>query len=119
MRLPIWVHDADNPPISEFAVVRDESRAEAGREMRFEVFGAADGGVIFPEFISEGAGGATQSQLLQTIASPTAGWTTYSYSPTAAADVSGGITFQIAVVCGGAPTCNANVFIDNVSMTIR
>ncbi|MDH5262661.1 MAG: hypothetical protein OEX74_14760 [Gammaproteobacteria bacterium] len=89
-------------------------------DISFDMKGvAADGGVIFPEFISEGAGGATQSQLLQTIASPTAGWTTYSYSPTAAADVSGGITFQIAVVCGGVPTCTANVFIDNVSMTIR
>ena len=89
-------------------------------DISFDMKGvAADGGVIFPEFISEGAGGATQSQLLETIASPTAGWTTYSYSPTAAADVSGGITFQIAVVCGGAATCTANVFIDNVSMQIR
>jgi hypothetical protein len=78
---------------------------------------AADGGVIFPELISEGSSGAT-GQLLETIANPTAGWTTYSYSPAAGADVSGGITFQLAVVCGGAPTCSANVLIDNVSITI-
>lgn len=46
MRLPIWVHDEANPPITEFVVTRDETRADAGREMRFEVFGAADVSVI-------------------------------------------------------------------------
>ena len=46
MRLPIWVHDADRPPITEFVVTRDETRAESGREMRFEVFGDADASVI-------------------------------------------------------------------------
>ena len=76
---------------------------------------AADGGVIFPELISEPAG---PGQLLDTIAAPTAGWTTYSYSATAGANVTEGITFQLAVVCGGAPSCSTNVFIDNVSVTI-
>jgi hypothetical protein len=76
---------------------------------------AADGGVIFPELISEPAG---PGQLLATIAAPTAGWTTYSYSATAGANVSEGITFQLAIVCGGVPSCSANVFIDNVSITI-
>src|SRR5262249_36563460 len=46
MRLPIWVHDADHMPITEFVVTRDETRMEGGREMRFEVFGDADAGVI-------------------------------------------------------------------------
>ena len=80
---------------------------------------AADGGVIFPELISEGAGGATVSNILETITAPTAGWTTYSYTPAVAADVTEGITFQIAVVCGGAPTCSADVFIDNVSVVVN
>ena len=80
---------------------------------------AADGGVIFPELISEGAGGATVSNLLETIAAPTAGWTSYSYTPAVAADVSEGITFQIAVVCGGVATCSADVFIDNVSVVVN
>ena len=80
---------------------------------------AADGGVIFPELISEGAAGATTSNILETITAPTAGWTTYSYTPAAAADVTEGITFQIAVVCGGAPACSADVFIDNVSMVVN
>jgi hypothetical protein len=76
---------------------------------------AADGGVIFPELISEPAG---PGQLLDTIAVPTAGWTTYSYSATAGANVTEGITFQLAIVCGGAPSCSTNVLIDNVSVTI-
>ncbi len=46
MRLPIWVHDAEQPPIREFVVTRDETDAGGGREMRFEVFGAADASVI-------------------------------------------------------------------------
>ncbi len=76
---------------------------------------AADGGVIFPELISEPAG---PGQLLDTIAAPTAGWTTYSYRAQAGANVTEGITFQLAIVCGGVPSCSANVFIDNVSIRI-
>ena len=79
---------------------------------------AADGGVIFPELISEGAGGAATGQLLDTIAAPAADWTTYSYTPAAGADVTLGVTFQLAVVCGGVATCSADVFIDNVSVTL-
>ncbi|MBT8050120.1 MAG: carbohydrate binding domain-containing protein [Gammaproteobacteria bacterium] len=75
---------------------------------------AADGGVIFPELISEGAGGAAVGNLLDTIAAPAADWATYSYTPTAGADVTLGVTFQLAVVCGGAATCSADVFVDNV-----
>jgi hypothetical protein len=89
-------------------------------EISFDMKGSAmDGGVIFPELISEGAGGATVSNLLDTIAVPTADWTTYSYSVDAAADVSGGISFQIAIVCGGAPACSNDVYIDNVSVKIK
>ncbi len=80
---------------------------------------AAAGGVIFPELISEDAGGATSSGPLETIAAPTAGWTTYTYTPAAAANVSEGVTFQIGVVCGGDPSCSADVFIDNVSIVVN
>jgi hypothetical protein len=82
----------------------------------FDMKGSAvDGGVIFPELISEPAG---PGQLLDTIAAPTAGWTTYTYSAAAGANVTEGITFQLAIVCGGVASCSANVFIDNVSITI-
>jgi hypothetical protein len=78
---------------------------------------AAAGGVIFPKLISEGEN-ASDGPILETIAAPTAGWTTYSYSPTITADVSRGITFEIAVVCGAVEGCTADVFIDNVSIQI-
>ncbi|MEM7431879.1 MAG: family 16 glycosylhydrolase [Pseudomonadota bacterium] len=80
---------------------------------------AADGGVIFPELISEESGGGAAGNLLDTIAAPSADWTTYSYSPAAGADVGGGVTFQLAIVCGGAPTCSADVFIDNVTVELN
>jgi hypothetical protein len=88
-------------------------------DISFDMRGTAgDGGVIFPKLISEGATGS-DGPILQTIASPTAGWTTYTYSPTITADVTRGITFEIAVVCGAVVGCNADVFIDNVSVQIR
>jgi hypothetical protein len=84
----------------------------------FDMKGSAvDGGVIFPELISEQADGSS-GELLDTIAAPTPDWTTYTYMATAGADVTRGITLQIAVVCGGAPTCSAAVFIDNASVVI-
>ncbi|MEL6869181.1 MAG: carbohydrate binding domain-containing protein [Pseudomonadota bacterium] len=85
----------------------------------FDMKGTARaGGVIFPELITEGAAGSV-GQLLETIAVPTADWTTYTYTPTAGTDVTRGISLQIAVVCGGAADCLADVFIDNVSMTLN
>lgn len=88
-------------------------------DVSFDMKGtAAAGGVIFPELISESTTGAASGELLETIAAPMAGWTTYSYSPLAGADVSGGVTFQLAIVCGGDPTCSADVFIDNVTVTL-
>jgi len=79
---------------------------------------AAAGGIVFPELISEGAGGAAVGNLLDTIAAPTADWTTYNYSPVAGADVTGGVTFQLAIVCGADPGCSNDVFIDNVTVTL-
>ncbi len=79
---------------------------------------AGAGGVIFPKLISEGAVGS-DGPILQTIDVPTAGWTTYTYSPTITADVTRGITFEISVVCGAVAGCIADVFIDNVSVQIR
>ena len=82
----------------------------------FDMKGTAGaGGVIFPELFSEFSGGGATNQILETIAAPTADWTTYSYTTTAGADVSGGITMQFGVVCGGVSGCFADVFIDNVS----
>jgi hypothetical protein len=78
---------------------------------------ALAGGVIFPELFSEGQVGAT-NEILETIVAPTPDWTTYSYMAVAGADVTGGITLQLGVVCGGVAECVADVFIDNVSISI-
>jgi len=88
----------------------------------FDLKGTAntlEGAVISAELFSEGAGGAVVAQPLDTPGAPTADWTTYSFTPTVAADVSGGVTVQIAVICGGAPACTADVFIDNVSIVVN
>ncbi|MEL6448617.1 MAG: hypothetical protein AAFQ62_11770 [Pseudomonadota bacterium] len=74
------------------------------------------GAVVIPSLFSEGTVVGTDN--LDTITSATADFTTYTYTTTAGADVSQGITLQIAVVCGGDPQCQANVFIDNVSFTL-
>ncbi|MDX2412930.1 MAG: hypothetical protein QNK16_11265, partial [Woeseiaceae bacterium] len=88
-------------------------------DISFDMKGTAGaGGVIFPKLISEGAVGS-DGPILQTIDVPTAGWTTYTYSPTITADVTRGITFEISVVCGAVAGCIADVFIDNVSVQIR
>jgi hypothetical protein len=88
-------------------------------DISFDMRGSAGaGGVIFPKLISEGATGSV-GPILETIAAPTAGWTTYTYSPTITADVTRGITFEVSVVCGAVDGCTADVFIDNVSVQIR
>ena len=106
-------------------VIKQERRA-AGLVMpnqmvslSFDMKGStADGGVINVELINEDSGGAVGVPL-ETIVSPTADWTTYSYMPMVGAAVDEGITFQIAVVCGGAATCSADVFIDNISIVVN
>jgi hypothetical protein len=88
-------------------------------DISFDMKGVASaGGVIFPKLISEGATGS-DGPILETIAVPTAGWTTYTYSPSIVADVTRGITFEISVVCGAVAGCTADVFVDNVSVQIR
>ncbi|MEO0973906.1 MAG: carbohydrate binding domain-containing protein [Pseudomonadota bacterium] len=76
------------------------------------------GGVIFPEFFSERESGGATNEILETITAVNAGWTSYQYMATAGDDVSGGITFQIGVVCGDVEGCFGDVFIDNVSMRL-
>ncbi len=85
----------------------------------FDMKGSAvAGGIVFPELIDERSDMGATGQLLDTIVAPTPGWTSYFYSPMAGPDVAGGITFQIAVVCGGDPACSNDVYIDNVSVMI-
>jgi hypothetical protein len=83
---------------------------------------AADGGVIFPALLSEfGGDNGADRELLATIASPPSVWTRYYYSAVAGGpndNVTGGVSLQFDVVCGGDATCSAAAYFDNVSVTI-
>ena len=78
---------------------------------------AANGGVVNVEFFSERAVGVDQ-QFLETIAAPTATYSTFTYSVTASDDVSRGVTLQFALACGAVDGCMANVDLDNVSISL-
>ncbi len=79
-----------------------------------------NGGVVFAEFFSElDGGGVSQAEILG--GGPlfgTADWVTYMFTTTAGPDVSGGVTFQIGAVCGAGAGCLADIFVDNVSVSV-
>jgi hypothetical protein len=110
---------ASNPTLKQNFLAEGTVQIGDVIDISFDMKGTAGaGGVIFPKLISEGAGGS-DGPILETIAVPNANWQTYTYSPTITADVARGITFEISVVCGAVAGCIADVFIDNVSVTIR
>jgi beta-glucanase (GH16 family) len=110
---------ASNPTLKQNFLAEGTVQIGDVIDISFDMKGTAGaGGVIFPKLISEGAGGS-DGPILETIAVPNANWQTYTYSPTITADVARGITFEISVVCGAVAGCTADVFIDNVSVTIR
>jgi len=81
---------------------------------------AGAGGVINPKVIAEGAGDAAVGfELVPNIPVPGADWTLHSYSQLVNADVTRGVTFEIAVVCADIAECTADVFIDDISVTIQ
>jgi hypothetical protein len=107
---------SQNPVIKQFELAAGTVMPGDSFAVSFDMLGAAGaGGVIFPEFFSERAEGAT-NEILDTITVPVTNWTTYSYTATAGADVTNGVTFQIGVVCGDVEGCFADVFVDNVSV---
>ncbi len=79
-----------------------------------------NGGVVFAEFFSElDGGGVSSAEILG--GGPlfgTADWVTYMFTTTAGPDVSGGVTLQLGAVCGAGAGCLADVFFDNVSVSI-
>ncbi len=76
-----------------------------------------DGGVINAFMFSENnnSNPAVQHPLTPVLLTPGA-WRANTFTFTTAADVSGGVSLLIEVVCGGAATCDGIVFIDNVSV---
>ncbi len=79
-----------------------------------------NGGVAFAEFFSELAGGGvSSSQILggAPLNVNANSWTTFNYTVTTGANVSGGVTLQLGATTGAATGSFAHVFYDNVSVT--
>ncbi len=89
----------------------------------FDLFGsvAGAGGVVFAEFFSELSGGGTSSSEILGGGPlfPNGTWTTYTFTTTTGADVSGGVTLQLKADCGGNSGCSIDAYFDNVTVTIN
>ncbi|WP_293759519.1 putative Ig domain-containing protein [uncultured Paraglaciecola sp.] len=111
------------PALSQVGLAAGSVNVGDTIDISFDMCGtAADGGVIFPALLSEfGGDTGADRELLATIASPPSVWTRYYYSTVAGgpnANVTGGVSLQFDVVCGGDATCSAAAYFDNVSVTI-
>ncbi|WP_242092436.1 carbohydrate binding domain-containing protein [Aestuariivivens sediminicola] len=82
---------------------------------------AGEGGVFNVLLFGEGAGGASFTHVFNPAPILSGAWTTFSGSFTipGGTDVSGGISFLIETVCGGATGCSVSANIDNVSVTLN
>lgn len=89
-------------------------------EISFAAKGSgAAGGVVFAEFFSELSGGGTSSAEILgggPLTLDANNYTTFSFTTTAGPDVSGGVTFQIGAVTGGATGSTQVLFFDDVSI---
>jgi len=83
----------------------------------------ADGAVFQVFAFSEPAEGsadpATQHPLVTGDATFPTSWESRSYTFTTAANVDGGVSLLLELVCGGAGTCTGTVNIDNVSVKVQ
>jgi ribosomal protein L14 len=78
-----------------------------------------DGGVVFVELFSEfSGGGATGEIYTGAPIFPTAGWQSFTWNTNLGGDVSGGVTLQLKVSCGPVVGCGADVYFDNVTITL-
>ena len=86
-------------------------------DMRGSLEGA--GGVVFVELFSEfSGGGATGEIYTNAPIFPTANWQSFTWNTNLGADVSGGVTLQLKVACGAVVGCGADVYFDNVTITL-
>jgi hypothetical protein len=92
-------------------------------DISFDIRGtAAAGGVLFAELFSEISGGGTSASVilgggpLFPNADPNV-WTSYNFTGFTGPDTTGGITLQFNSACAPIAGCNADYFIDNVSIT--
>ena len=109
-----------NPAFSQAGLAAGTVSPGDTIDISFDMCGtASSGGVIFPALLSEfGGDNGADRQTLETIATPPSVWTRYNYIAVAGSDVTGGISLQLDVVCGADAACSADVYFDNVSVTI-
>lgn len=81
------------------------------------------GGVAFAEFFSELEGGGVSSSVLLgnaplALNADPGVWTTFNFTTTTGFDVSGGVTLQLTATTGAVQGSTADVYYDNISVTI-
>jgi len=79
-----------------------------------------DGAIINVLAFSEtNSGGGAVLHNLGSVNTATGSWNANTFNFTTAADVTGGVSLLIEVVCGGAGTCSGVAYFDNVTFTIN
>jgi len=81
----------------------------------------ANGGVAFVEFFSELSGGGVSASALfgpLSLDPDPNTWKSFSFTTTTGPDVSGGVTLQLTATAGAVAGVVANLFYDNISVTV-
>lgn len=114
---------ASNPAFKQEAIGAGTVAAGDKVTISFDHIGsvAGEGGVFNVLLFGEGAAGASFTHVFNPAPILSGSWITFtgSYTIPAGIDVSGGISFLIETVCGGAAGCSVSANIDNVSVTLN
>jgi hypothetical protein len=114
---------ASNPAFKQEAIGVGAVAAGDKITIAFDHIGSmgGEGGVFNVLLFGEGANGASFTHVFNPTPALTDAWSRFSGSFTipAGTDVSGGISFLIETVCGGAAGCTVTANIDNVSVTVN
>ncbi|MGZ0015770.1 carbohydrate binding domain-containing protein [Yeosuana sp. AK3] len=114
---------ASNPAFKQEAIGIGAVAAGNTITIAFDHIGSmgGEGGVFNVLLFGEGANGASFTHVFNPTPALAETWSRFSGSFTipGGTDVSGGISFLIETVCGGAPGCTVTANIDNVSVTVN
>ncbi|MFO0507049.1 MAG: carbohydrate binding domain-containing protein, partial [Chryseotalea sp.] len=109
----------DNPGVKQERFAVGTVLPNTQYEVKFDVKQQTlvDGAVVNAFVFSEtNTTNPAVQHILTPITLSQGNWSSNTLTFTTAADVTGGISLLIEVVCGGADSCNGVVFIDNVSL---
>ena len=115
---------ASNPAFKQEGIGAGTVAAGDVVQVKFDHIGAVagEGGVFNVLLFGEGAAdGASFTHVFSPAPTLAGSWTTFTetFSIPGGIDVSGGISFLIETVCGGAAGCDVTANIDNVSVTLN